>query len=55
MALTDEQLAEIRRLLDTGMDPDAIAHSLARMSDLDLIATEEIRTAARALADEPKT
>jgi hypothetical protein len=49
-ALSNEQLDEIRRQLDQGMTPDAIADYLGRVADLDLMDIETVRTAAYALS-----
>ncbi|RZL72712.1 MAG: hypothetical protein EOP32_38025 [Rhodococcus sp. (in: high G+C Gram-positive bacteria)] len=49
-ALTDEQLDEIRRHLDEGMTPDAIADYLGQVADLDLMDIVTIRSAAVALS-----
>ncbi|MFD2157246.1 hypothetical protein [Rhodococcus jostii] len=49
-ALRDEQLDEIRRHLDEGMTPDAIADYLGRVADLDLMDIETVRTAAYAIS-----
>ncbi|MDH6288205.1 hypothetical protein [Rhodococcus opacus] len=49
-ALSDEQLDEIRRQLDQGMTPDAIADYLGRVADLDLMDIETVRTAAYAIS-----
>ncbi|ABG99795.1 hypothetical protein RHA1_ro08751 (plasmid) [Rhodococcus jostii RHA1] len=49
-ALNDEQLDEIRRHLDEGMTPDAIADYLGRVADLDLMDIVTIRSAAVALS-----
>lgn len=49
-ALSDEQLDEIRRQLNQGMTPDAIADYLGRVADLDLMDIETVRTAAYAIS-----
>lgn len=54
MHLTPEQVAEIRRLVEDGQQPEDIANYLGRVADLDAGDIAHVRAAAIELQEHPE-